>query len=272
MQNMSWIYVTAVTSLGVCPISPATSTVDLFADDVLTDPYPIYAELRELGAAVHLTTNDVYALTRYDAIRDALADPGTFSSRSVGFNPMVNEALQGTSLASDPPVHTELRATLTENLSPRALRGLAGQIQTQGRRPGRGPGYPGIVRRHRCAGTRIPPRDRRRSDRLHRLGAQRHAALGTSRDGGYRPDEPTDCRELPHCRRALRLVRASPRRGSGTRSRWAAAYSMPRPGERSHPILPARSSTSIWARESIRRSPRSATSSRCSQPFRTNSI
>lgn len=113
------------------PNSPATSTVDLFADDVLTDPYPIYAELRELGAAVHLATNDVYALTRYDAIRDALADPGTFSSRSVGFNPMVNEALQGTSLASDPPVHTELRATLTENLSPRALRGLAGQIQTK---------------------------------------------------------------------------------------------------------------------------------------------
>lgn len=116
---------------GCMPNSPATSTVDLFADDVLTDPYPMYAELRELGAVVHLTTNDVYALTRYDAIRDALADPGTFSSRSIGFNPMVNEALQGTSLASDPPVHTELRATLTENLSPRALRGLAGQIQTK---------------------------------------------------------------------------------------------------------------------------------------------
>jgi cytochrome P450 len=109
----------------------ATSHLDLFADDVLLDPYPHYAELRELGGVVHLPTNDVYALTRYDVIRTALGDPETFSSRSIGFNPMVNEALQGTSLASDPPVHARLRATLTENLSPRALRGLKTEIDAK---------------------------------------------------------------------------------------------------------------------------------------------
>ncbi|RZK71035.1 MAG: cytochrome P450 [Rhodococcus sp. (in: high G+C Gram-positive bacteria)] len=111
--------------------TPASSAIDLFADEILTDPYPTYSELRDLGAVVHLPANDVYALTRYDAIRDALADPGTFSSRTIGFNPMVNEALQGTSLASDPPIHAELRATLTENLSPRALRGIRDRIQTK---------------------------------------------------------------------------------------------------------------------------------------------
>lgn len=112
-------------------MSVPTSDIDLFADEVLLDPYPYYSELRELGAVVHLPRNDVYALTRYDVIRDALGDPGTFSSRTIGFNPMVNEALQGTSLASDPPVHTQLRATLTENLSPRALRGLKTQIDAK---------------------------------------------------------------------------------------------------------------------------------------------
>jgi cytochrome P450 len=112
-------------------MSVPTSDIDLFADDVLLDPYPYYAELRELGAVVHLPANDVYALTRYDVIRDALGDPETFSSRSIGFNPMVNEALQGTSLASDPPVHAQLRATLTENLSPRALRGLKTRIDAK---------------------------------------------------------------------------------------------------------------------------------------------
>ncbi|NGP04556.1 cytochrome P450 [Rhodococcus sp. 14C212] len=111
--------------------TPASSDIDLFADEVLTDPYPTYARLRDLGAVVHLPANDAYALTRYDVIRDALADPGTFSSRTIGFNPMVNEALQGTSLASDPPIHTELRAALTENLTPRALRGLKGQIEAK---------------------------------------------------------------------------------------------------------------------------------------------
>jgi len=108
-----------------------TSAIDLFSDEVLLDPYPYYAELREIGAVVHLPANDVHAVTRYDAIRDALGDPETFSSRSIGFNPMVNEALQGTSLASDPPVHTQLRATLTENLSPRALRGLKTTIDAK---------------------------------------------------------------------------------------------------------------------------------------------
>ena len=108
------------------PTSPAVASadLDLFADDVLVDPYPTFSELRETAAVVHLPKNDVYALTRYDGIRAALGDWETFSSTSIGFNPMVNEALTGTSLASDPPVHTQLRAVLTENLSPRALRSL----------------------------------------------------------------------------------------------------------------------------------------------------
>ncbi len=112
-------------------MSVPTSSIDLFSDEVLLDPYPYFAELRELGAVVHLPANEVYAFTRYDVIRTVLGDPETFSSRSIGFNPMVNEALQGTSLASDPPVHAQLRATLTENLSPRALRGLKTQIDAK---------------------------------------------------------------------------------------------------------------------------------------------
>jgi cytochrome P450 len=109
--------------------APVQSDIDLFADDILVDPYPTFTTLRETAAVVHLPTNDVYALTRYDAIRDALGDWEAFSSTSIGFNPMVNEALTGTSLASDPPEHTVLRAALTENLTPRALRGLRTQIE-----------------------------------------------------------------------------------------------------------------------------------------------
>ncbi|MFI6457819.1 cytochrome P450 [Streptosporangium amethystogenes] len=111
--------------------TPPTSDVDLFADEVVLDPYPVYAELREQGPVVHLRKNDVHALTRYAVIRDALSDWESFSSTSIAFNPMANEALTGTSLASDPPVHTQLRATLTENLSPRALRGLKGRIEAK---------------------------------------------------------------------------------------------------------------------------------------------
>lgn len=108
--------------------TPITSDVDLFDDQIQMDPYETFAELRELGAVVHLPANDVYALTRYDVIRDALGDWETFSSASIAFNPAANGALEGTSLRSDPPEHTVLRATLSKNLTPRALRGLGGVI------------------------------------------------------------------------------------------------------------------------------------------------
>ncbi|MDQ0117195.1 cytochrome P450 [Pseudarthrobacter defluvii] len=105
-------------------MNPMESDIDIWDDDITVDPYPTYAALRELGGVVHLPKNNLYAVTRYGLIRDVLADPASFSSTSLGFNPMVNEALQGTSLASDPPMHTQLRATLSANLTPRALRGL----------------------------------------------------------------------------------------------------------------------------------------------------
>ncbi|WAP50719.1 hypothetical protein OL239_11860 [Arthrobacter sp. ATA002] len=103
---------------------PTESNIDIWADDVLVNPYPTYAALREQAGVVHLPENGIYVLTRYDVIRDVLGDPEAFSSTSLGFNAMVNEALQGTSLASDPPQHTQLRAALSQNLTPRALRGL----------------------------------------------------------------------------------------------------------------------------------------------------
>ncbi|BAS12329.1 cytochrome P450 130 [Arthrobacter sp. Hiyo8] len=98
--------------------APIESDIDIWADDILVDPYPTYAALREQASVVHLPKNELYVLTRYDAIRNALGDPEAFSSTSIGFNPMVNQALQGTSLASDPPIHTQLRATLSQNLTP----------------------------------------------------------------------------------------------------------------------------------------------------------
>lgn len=102
----------------------ATSDVDLFADDILLDPYPAFAALRDEASVVYLPANDLYAFTRHDAIRNALADWETFSSNKFAFNETMNDVLVGTTLTTDPPDHAPLRAALTENLSPRALRGL----------------------------------------------------------------------------------------------------------------------------------------------------
>jgi len=105
-----------------------SSKIDLFSDEVLLDPYPFFAELREQASVVRLEKNGVWALTRYDVIREALANWEVFSSNAVAFNDDMNAALVGTSLATDPPEHQRLRAALTENLTPRALRRLKGSI------------------------------------------------------------------------------------------------------------------------------------------------
>lgn len=108
----------------------ATSDIDLWSDENLGDPYATFAQLREQGAVVHLTQSNVWALTRYNEIRDALGDWESFSSElGIGFNEGVNQALRGTTLATDPPLHETLRAALTEYLTPRALRGMGDVIK-----------------------------------------------------------------------------------------------------------------------------------------------
>lgn len=107
----------------------ATSDIDLWSDENLANPYPAYAKLRDQAAVVKLVHSNVYALTRYDTIRNALGDWATFSSENaIGFNDGVNQALTGTTLATDPPQHTALRAALMENLTPRALQGMKSAI------------------------------------------------------------------------------------------------------------------------------------------------
>lgn len=109
-------------------MSRPTSPIDLWADETLLDPKDTFTALREQAPAVYLENNDVWVITRYDEIREALGDWATYSSNQVAFNPDMNAALTGTTLATDPPAHEALRAALTENLTPRALRGMKEEI------------------------------------------------------------------------------------------------------------------------------------------------
>ena len=184
---------------------------------------------------------------------------------------MVNEALQGTSLASDPPVHTQLRATLTENLTPRALRGLKVTIDEKA------DALVAELVERACfeaidALARAFPLEVV-ADLIGFTGhvARQHAALGPGRDAGHRSDEPAHRRELPDRRRALRLVLPGHRRGP--RARLGRPRDLRRRDARRHPrrARPGTSSTSTSAPASTPRSRRSATSSRCSPPTPTSS-
>jgi cytochrome P450 len=108
-----------------------TSDIDLFSDEVLLDPYEPLRMLRETAAVVHVPANDVWAITRYEHIRAAFLNYETFSSNKVAFNDGMNQALAGTTLATDPPDHHQLRVALMENLTPRALKKIKDDIDAK---------------------------------------------------------------------------------------------------------------------------------------------
>ncbi|MEV8274178.1 cytochrome P450 [Microbacterium sp. NPDC077184] len=106
-----------------------TSSIDLFSDDVLADPYAAHRELRETAAAVYMETCDAYAIPRYKDVHHVLATDTVFSSRaSISVNPAFNKLYEGAVIASDGEEHSRLRSVLSGRLAPRALRSLRADI------------------------------------------------------------------------------------------------------------------------------------------------
>ncbi|NWG53091.1 MAG: cytochrome P450 [Hydrogenophilaceae bacterium] len=99
------------------------SDIDLFSDDALADPYPLYRVLRDCAPAVFLARHDAWFLGRYQQVRDALSDWRTYSSAcGIGLNPTINAAWREALICLDPPEHTEKRKLLLERLAPKYLR------------------------------------------------------------------------------------------------------------------------------------------------------
>jgi cytochrome P450 len=99
--------------------------IDLFSDENLTDPYPIYKRFRAAGPVVYLPRIDAYVLSRYADVRAGLGDHETFiSGRGITLSDEGNATRKGVIIASDNPLHDQLRSVLAERLSPRAMHGL----------------------------------------------------------------------------------------------------------------------------------------------------
>ncbi|WP_018681035.1 cytochrome P450 [Actinokineospora enzanensis] len=104
--------------------------LDLFATEVLLDPFPHYRTLRDLGPVVYLTEHDLYGLFRYDHVRSALVDWETFSSaQGIAMNPTANELSADSILSMDPPRQRTLRKVFDDALRPRYVRRVAGDIE-----------------------------------------------------------------------------------------------------------------------------------------------
>lgn len=103
-------------------MSIPVSDIDFYSDEVILDPYPVYAELRELGPVVYMAKNDLYLVGRYKEVSEVLQHPLRFVS-SKGVSPIqkVNDILVGSTLNSDPPIHDKTRAITSEPLLPGSL-------------------------------------------------------------------------------------------------------------------------------------------------------
>lgn len=110
--------------------------VPLLTDEVLTDPYPTYAYLRD-NDPVHWDDQlRGWLITRYDDVFGALRDHETYSSRRIALlaaragqdsHPLMRrfiELAEGWMWMLDPPRHTRVRKLMNQGFSPRDVRRL----------------------------------------------------------------------------------------------------------------------------------------------------
>ena len=101
---------------------------DPFGPEILSDPIPFHARLRDAGPVVYLSRYDVFALGRHEQVHDALADWQAFQSGAgVGLSNFRTEKPwrpPSLLLEADPPHHDAPRRVLSTILGPRALRRL----------------------------------------------------------------------------------------------------------------------------------------------------
>ena len=113
------------------PPDVPTTDADPFAHDVLEDPLPLHAGLRDAGPVVYLTRYDVYAFARYEQVHASLTNwQGFESGAGVGLSNFRYEKPwrpPSLLLEADPPRHDAPRRVLTGILGPRALRRLREQ-------------------------------------------------------------------------------------------------------------------------------------------------
>ena len=105
---------------------------DPFNPDVILDPYPFYARLRDEHPVYFNERMSFYVLSRYEDILRALRKPQIFSSAQ-GLTPAEDEIAQlglpPTFIMMDPPDHTRLRRLITKAFTPDTVKELEPTIR-----------------------------------------------------------------------------------------------------------------------------------------------
>ena len=117
----------------------------LFEDEVVECPHGYFAELRERDPVHRVDGTDAFLVSRLDLIKEVVADPQRFSSRTgeflyrgadgrVGLRPAIGEAGNdesafGILATADPPDHSRHRGLLSRILSAGSVRAREGDFR-----------------------------------------------------------------------------------------------------------------------------------------------
>lgn len=115
------------------PTDVPTYDVDFYSDEVIRNPWPHYAAMRELGEVVYIPSLGNYAVTRYAETRQVLENWQVFSSaQGLGGDQVGCDFFVGASnIANDPPIHDEIRAVMQRPLMPKPLKSFRGLIERE---------------------------------------------------------------------------------------------------------------------------------------------
>jgi len=105
---------------------------DPFSEEVMRDPHPIYARLRNEAPCYHLPKWDAYALSRFEDIWQASTDADDYTTRFGTTSSQLLTRVQPPSPMinlMDPPAHTQLRSQIARFFTPGNVRKLEAQIQ-----------------------------------------------------------------------------------------------------------------------------------------------
>ena len=115
-------------------IAPTASGVyyDPYDVDINTDPYPIYARLRDDKPIYHNEKYDFWMLSRHADVEKALTNWQVFTSTRSDILDVIRSGYElpgGVIMFEDPPIHTLHRGLLSRVFTPRRMAELEDQVR-----------------------------------------------------------------------------------------------------------------------------------------------
>ena len=105
---------------------------DPYDTDIVANPYPVYARLREKAPIYYNGRYDFWALSRHADVEQALANWETFSNSRGDILELIQSDFDmppGVVMFQDPPMHTMLRGLMSRVFTPRRMAEIEDQIR-----------------------------------------------------------------------------------------------------------------------------------------------